>query len=111
MSHLFDASRSLTALEQDNTIVAIIEMSKAKWLIAALVPGCKRQPRKKVYADTPSLLKLLQRWGDQAGQAGQTIKRIAVAYGAAARLLAGALAAGARHRGPCHPPCQRCGDA
>ncbi|QIA25291.1 MULTISPECIES: hypothetical protein [Mesorhizobium] len=39
MSHLFDASRSLTAFEQDNTIVAVIEMSKAKWLIAALVPG------------------------------------------------------------------------
>ena len=44
MSQSFHTSRSLTALEQDNTIVVVIEMSKAKWLIAALVPGFKRQP-------------------------------------------------------------------
>lgn len=30
MPQSFDASRSLTALEQDNTIVAVIEMSKAR---------------------------------------------------------------------------------
>lgn len=40
---IFDASRSLAALEQDNTIIAVIEMSKAKWLVAARVPGLKRQ--------------------------------------------------------------------
>jgi transposase len=80
MSHLFDASRSLTALEQDNTIVAVIEMSQAKWLVAALVPGLKRQPLKKIDADAPALLKLLRRWLEEAGQGGHTIKRIAVAY-------------------------------
>ncbi|BCG97388.1 hypothetical protein MesoLj131a_62520 [Mesorhizobium sp. 131-2-1] len=48
MSQSFDASRSLTALEQDNTVIAVIEMSKAKWLIAALIPGLKRQPLKKI---------------------------------------------------------------
>ncbi|TJW01412.1 MAG: transposase, partial [Mesorhizobium sp.] len=37
----------------------------------------------KIDADAPSLLKLLQRWRDEAGQAGHTIKRIAVAYEAA----------------------------
>ena len=83
MSQSFDASRSLPALEQDNTIVAVIEMSKAKWLIAALVPGLKRQPLKKIDADAPALLKLLQRWRDEAGRAGHPIKRIAVAYEAA----------------------------
>nr|WP_245436577.1 IS110 family transposase [Mesorhizobium tamadayense] len=83
MSQSFDASRSLTALEQDSTVVAVIEMSKAKWLVAALVPGFKRQPLKKLDADAPALLKLLQRWRDEAGQAGPTIKRIAVAYEAA----------------------------
>lgn len=61
MSQSFDASRSLTALEQDNTIIAVIEMSKTKWLVAALVPGLKRQPLKKLDADAPVLLKLLQR--------------------------------------------------
>jgi hypothetical protein len=35
----FEASRSLTALEQDSTIIAVIEMSQSKWLVAALVPG------------------------------------------------------------------------
>ena len=47
----FDASRSLTALEQDSTVIAVIEMSKSKWLVAALVPGLERQPLKKLDAD------------------------------------------------------------
>jgi len=79
MSQSFDASRSLTALEQDNTIIVVIEMSQAKWLVAALVPGIERQPLKKIDADAEALLKLLQRWRDEAGQAGHAIKRIAVA--------------------------------
>jgi hypothetical protein len=40
----FEASRSLTALEQDNTIIAAIEMSQSRWLVAALVPGVERHP-------------------------------------------------------------------
>jgi hypothetical protein len=55
----FDASRSLTSLEQDSTIVAVIEMSQTKWLVAALVPGVERQPLKKFYAQEEMLLKLL----------------------------------------------------
>ena len=46
MSQPFDASRSLTSLEQDSTIIAVIEMSQAKWLVAAVVPGVERQPLK-----------------------------------------------------------------
>ena len=80
MSQPFDARKSLTALEQHNTIVAVIEMSKAKWLVAALVPGIKRQPLKKLDADQESLLKLLHRWRKEAEQAGHPIKRIVVAY-------------------------------
>ncbi|MFD1985551.1 transposase [Mesorhizobium newzealandense] len=83
MSQSFDASRSLAALEQDNTIIAVTEMSKAKWLVAGLVPGLKRQPLKKLDADAPALLKLLQRWRDEADRAGHTVQRIAVAYEAA----------------------------
>ena len=44
----FDASRSLTTLEQDSTIVAVIEMSQSKWLVAAVVPGVERQPLKRL---------------------------------------------------------------
>ena len=39
MSQAFDASRSLTTLEQDSTIIAVIELSQSKWLVAAAVPG------------------------------------------------------------------------
>ena len=46
MSQPFDASRSLTSLEQDSTIIAVIEMSQSKWLVAAVVPGVERQPLK-----------------------------------------------------------------
>ncbi|WP_027163587.1 hypothetical protein [Mesorhizobium sp. WSM1293] len=67
-------------LSLSNRIVAVIKMSKARWLIAALVAGFKRHPLKKIDADPPSSLKLLQRWCDEAGQAGHTIKRTAVAY-------------------------------
>lgn len=48
MSQAFDASRSLTALEQDSTIIAVIEMSQAKWLVAGVVPGVERQPIKRI---------------------------------------------------------------
>ena len=80
MSQLFDASRSLTSLEQDSTIIAVIEMSQAKWLVAAVVPGVERQPLKKLDADEAALLKLLHRWRNEASQAGRQIKRIVVAY-------------------------------
>jgi transposase len=47
----FDARRSLTALEQDSTIIAVIEMSQSKWLVAGLVPSVEREPLKKLDAD------------------------------------------------------------
>jgi transposase len=80
MSQSFDASRSLTAFEQDSTLVAVIEMSQSKWLVAAAIPGVARQPLKKVDADAGALLKLLQRWRDEARKAGRTIGRIVCAY-------------------------------
>src|SRR4051812_42944585 len=56
MSQSFDASKSLTAFEQDSTLVAVIEMSQSKWLVAAVVPGIARQPLKKLDADAGALL-------------------------------------------------------
>jgi transposase len=79
MSQLFDASRSVTFLERDSTIIAVIEMSQAKWLVAAVVPGVERQPLKRLDADAAALLKLLHRWRNEASQAGRQIKRIVVA--------------------------------
>jgi hypothetical protein len=46
----YDLSRSLTALEQDTTLVAVIEMSQSNWLVAAMVPGVERRPLKKLGA-------------------------------------------------------------
>jgi transposase len=80
MSQAFDASRSLTGLEQDSTIIAVIEMSQAKWLVAGIVPGVERQPLKRLAADEAALLKLLHRWRNEAAQAERQIKRIVVAY-------------------------------
>ncbi len=80
MSQSLDPSRSLTALEQDSTVVAVIEMSLTKWLVAAIVPGIKRQPVKNIDTDEEALLKLLHRWRSEAGQAGHPINRIVVAY-------------------------------
>src|SRR5258708_13369022 len=80
MSQSFDASRSLTAFEQDSTLVAVIEMSQSKWLVAAMIPGIARQPLKKLDADAGALLKLLQRWREEAGKAGREVKRIVCAY-------------------------------
>src|SRR6266705_4438316 len=70
MSQSFDASKSLTAFEQDSTLVAVIEMSQSKWLVAAVIPGVERQPLKKLDAEADALLKLLQRWRDEARKAG-----------------------------------------
>ena len=61
MSEAFDANRSLTVLEQDSTLIAVIEMSQSTWLVAAVVPVFKRQPLKKLDADAEALLNLLHR--------------------------------------------------
>ena len=49
MSQLDDSSRSLTSLEQDSTIIAVIEISQSSWLIAGIVPGIERHPLKKLF--------------------------------------------------------------
>jgi transposase len=76
----FDASKSLTAIEQESTVIAVIEMSQSNGLVAAVVPGIERQPLKKLEANEEALLKLLHRWCTESNQAGHTIKRIVVAY-------------------------------
>src|SRR4029079_15900804 len=77
---LDDLSRSLTPLEQDSTIVAVIEMSQASWLVAGIVPGIERHPLKKLEPSEGELLRLLMRWRAEATQNGRTITRIAVAF-------------------------------
>ena len=48
---LNDLSRSLIALEQDATLIAVIGMGQSSWLVAGIVPGIDRQPLKKLAPD------------------------------------------------------------
>lgn len=75
-----DLSKSLVALDQHRTLIAVIELSLSSWLVAGIVPGMERHPLKKLPAEEEALLRLLQRWRDEAVKAGRTITRTAVAF-------------------------------
>jgi transposase len=75
-----DLSRSLVALDQDSTIIAVVEMSQSSWLVGGVLPGIERQPRKKLEPSPERLLALLHRWRDESVRAGRTITRIALAF-------------------------------
>lgn len=80
MANQNDLSRSVVAFEQDNTIIAVIEMSLNSWLVAGIVPGIERHPLKKLSFNEEMLLNLLHRWRDEAVKARHTITRIVVAF-------------------------------
>src|SRR6266436_2483099 len=61
-------------------LIAVIEMSLSSWLVAGIVPGVERQPLKKLEVDESTLLKLLNRWREEAQKSGHRIERIAVAF-------------------------------
>lgn len=75
-----DVTRSLVALDQDSTMIVVVEISQASWLVAGIVPGIARDPLKKLDPDPEALLKLLERWRKEAVKAGKTVARIAIAY-------------------------------
>ena len=105
-----DLSRSLTAFDPISTLVVVAEMSKASWLVSGVVPGVERQPLKKLEPDATALLRLIERWRNEAVRAGRPINRITLAYEAGLRrLLTGALAYCSWDRGACHPFGKRCG--
>ena len=62
----------MSPLAQDSTLVAVIEMSQSSWLVAGMVPGIERQPLKKLEPDEQALLRLLQRWRDEAAKSGRS---------------------------------------
>ena len=75
-----DLSRCLIPFRQDETLVAVVEMSKTSWLVAGMIPGVARHPLKKLVPDEKALFELLERWRDEAVKAGKIITRITVAY-------------------------------
>ena len=80
MPQLNDLSRSLVALDQDSTIIAVVELSQSSWLVGEVLPGIERQPQKKLEPSAERLLGLLHRWRDEAVRAGKKITRIALAF-------------------------------
>src|SRR5437667_2886274 len=75
-----DLSRSLVALDQNSTIIAVVELSHSSWLVAGMLPGIERQPHKKLEPSPERLLGLLHRWRDESVRAGRTVTRIALAF-------------------------------
>jgi transposase len=75
-----DLSRSLVALNQDSTIIAVVELSQSSWLVTGVLPGIERQPRKKLEPSAERLLGLLHRWRDEAVRASKEMTRIALAF-------------------------------
>ena len=78
-----DLNQSRIILKQASTLIAVIEMSLSSWLVAGIVPGIERQPLKKLAVDETALLKLLNRWGEEAEKAGRKIEA------AGAQMIAG----------------------
>ena len=58
MSKQNDLSRCLTNLEQDKTLIAVVEMGQSSWLVAGIVPGLDRYPLKKLGPDRNALLRV-----------------------------------------------------
>ena len=80
MSQASDLTRCLAPYDQATTLVAVIELSLSSWLIGGMVPGLKRQPLKKMVPDEAGVLRLLERWREEAVKAGSAINRMSVAF-------------------------------
>src|SRR5215831_16858560 len=95
-----ELSQSRIVLKQDSTLIAVIEMSLSSWLVAGIVPGVERQPLKKLAVDEGALLKVLNRWREEAEKSRtQDRMHCSCLRGRPGWFLAGALAQGTRHRG------------
>ena len=91
-----DLSRSLAALDQDSTLIAVIEMSQSSWLVAGMIPGVERHPLKKLEAERDGAAGAAASLARRGGEGGPHDRpHRGCLRGGPRRLLAGALAAGA----------------
>ena len=74
-----DLSKSLAALDQDSTLIVVIELSQSSWLVAARA-GLARDPLKKRAPDPEQLFKLIDRWREESRKAGRVVRRVCVAF-------------------------------
>jgi transposase len=80
MSKPVDLSKSLAALDQDSTLIVVIELSRSDWLVAARAPGVARDPLKKLKPEPEQLFKLIDRWREESRRAGGVVRRVCVAF-------------------------------
>ena len=99
-----DLSRSLVALDQNTTVIAVVELSLSAWLVGGMVPGIARDPLKKLAVPDPeALLRLLHRWRDEAVKAGKTDHtHCRCVRSRPRRLLVGTVAGRPEDRSVCH---------
>ena len=103
MTQLNYLSRSLVPFDQATTLVAVIELSQSSWPIAGTIPGIKRQPLKKIAPDEAELLRVLNRWRDEAIRKGHHHLHRRYLRGRTRWVLVGTMADRAWNRGPHHP--------
>ena len=48
MAKVDDLSRSPIPLDQSETLISVVELSRSSWLVGAVVPGVPRQPLKNL---------------------------------------------------------------
>src|SRR2546429_5535790 len=75
-----DLSRSLVTLGQNSTIIAVLEMSQSSWLVAGMLPGIERQPRKKLEPSPERLVAVLHAWRDEAVRGVRAITRVSLCF-------------------------------
>src|SRR5438132_1188080 len=80
MPQLNDLSRSLVVLDQDSTIIAVVELSQSSWLVGGVLFGIECQPLKKLEPSPERLLAVLHCWRDEAVRVGKEVMRIALAF-------------------------------
>ena len=74
-----DLSRSLAALDQDSTLIVVIEMSQSSWLVAGIIPGHQPPAVKKTGGGGDGAAwaaASLARRGDQGRPHGQPDRRV-----------------------------------
>ena len=73
MQKLNDLSRSITTLEPDGTLIAVIEVEPVELARCRYRASVERQPLKKLAVDESALLSVLHRWREEAEKAGRVL--------------------------------------
>src|SRR5260370_12642620 len=77
-----DLSKSLVALDQHRTLIAVIELSLKNWLVGGIAPGVEREPLKKLVPDAEAVLRLLPRCRHDPAKPHRTTPRISATFDA-----------------------------